>query len=525
MRLNLASFRQRLCRILAGLAIAMLTMHGPAHTTLLTFAAGTVFVAPQMAVAQSRAPSSGGYTRPGGSGRRTPSVGGSSQVRRPSTSGGYRRPTSSLPDHYGGARSPSGSASDQALARQSSRQALDAFRAPAQREEPTRRPSTGVSEPRDGWRRRDLSREREAARTDWYGRSGWSPPPYAYRTRSQFGMWDAVFLWYMLDTLSRPGHADFFHHHSDDPGYAAWRAEANQRAAEDPALRQKLAELDARLAATQGTPRVRDYLPPDATPSMALADKKEARDSGVGLGFILFLVLVGGVVWFAWRRLRGSQRSQEAGGARDKPSGTPYRPALFRVGMTFPVDPTPFILAANVTHVRALEDATASGLISVEAVGEVTTDEVRWHRLYLPGGQCFFQVHLDAEGQPDECRYFSLLDEVEPPSPEEWAFWLDAAEGAIGWPEFQTKDGKVYTRVWAHGNARVAPRVLTESLTNATGTTSRVQQAMLYAAPTGAAAPAPPTEYMLVAAAEQAGQAWVEIFAGIDVNIGMLQLS
>jgi hypothetical protein len=48
---------------------------------------------------------------------------------------------------------------------------------------------------------------------------------------------------------------------------------------------------------------------------------------------------------------------------------------------------------------------------------------------------------------------------------------------------------------------------------------------MLYAAPTGAAAPAPPTEYILVAAVEQADQAWVEIFAGIDVNIGMLHLS
>src|SRR4030095_12968548 len=132
----------------------------------------------------------------------------------------------------------------------------------------------------------------------------------------------------------------------------------------------------------------------------------------------------------------------------------------------------------------------ASGLISVEAVGEVTTDGVRWQRVYLPGGQCFFQVHLDANGQPDECRYFSRFDEVVPSSQEEWAFWLDAAEGTIGWPEFQTKDGKGYTRVWAQGGARVAPRVLTESLTSATGTTSRVRQAMLYSAPTGAAAPA-----------------------------------
>jgi Protein of unknown function (DUF2491) len=338
-------------------------------------------------------------------------------------------------------------------------------------------------------------------------------------------MWDALFLWYMLDTLSRPGHADFFHHHSNDPGYAEWRAEANRRAAEDQALRQKLAELDARLAAMQETPRSRDYLPPDATPAIALAGKGEARDSGGGLWLILFLVLVGGVIWFAWHRQRVGRRSPEPGGGRGTPSGTSYRPDWFRVGMTFAVDPTPFILATNVTQVRAPEDTTASGLISVEAVGEVTTDEGRWHRLYLPGRQYFFQVHLDAEGQPDECRYFSLLDEVVPSSQEEWAFWLDTAEGAIGWPEFQTKDGKVYTRVWAHGATRVAPRTLTETLMHATGTTSRVRQAMLYAAPTGVVAPEPPTEYMLVAAAEQEEQAWVEIFAGIDVNIGMLQLS
>jgi hypothetical protein len=338
-------------------------------------------------------------------------------------------------------------------------------------------------------------------------------------------MWNAMFLWYMLDTLSRPGHTDFFHHHSNDPGYAAWRAEADRRAAADPALRQKLAELDSQLATRQETPRARDYLPPDTPPAMALAGAAAERDSGGGLGLILLLVLVGVIIWFAWRRLGGRQRAQEVRGVGDQPAGMPDQPTWFRVGMTFPVDPTPFILATNVTHVQAPEDVTAGGLISVEAVGEVTTDEVRWHRLYLPGGRCFFQVHLDAAGQPDECRYFSLLDEVKPSGAEEWAFWLDAAEGAIGWPEFQTKDGKVYTRVWAQGETRVAPRVLNETLTTATGTTHQVRQAMLYAAPTGATAPEPSTEYMLVAAAEQGDQAWVEIYAGIDVHSGMLQLS
>ena len=338
-------------------------------------------------------------------------------------------------------------------------------------------------------------------------------------------MWDALFVWYLLHTLSQPGHADFFHHHAADPGYTAWRAEADRLAATDPAVRQKLAELDARLAAMQEQPRTKDYVPPDVPPSIALAADRKADDAGWGLGFMLFLVLAGVVGWLAWRRLGAGRRARQAGGASGQPSGTSYRPDWFRVGMTFPVDPTPFILAGNATHVQAPEGATASGLVSVEAVGEVTTDGVRWHRLYLPGGKCFFQVHLDAEGRPDECRYFSWLDEVVPAGPEEWAFWLDVAEGAIGWPEFQTKDGKVYTRLWTQGDTRVAPRVLSETLTNVTGTTRWEQQAMLYAAPTGAEPPAPATEYILVAAADQGGQAWVEISAGIDVPIGMLQLS
>jgi hypothetical protein len=48
---------------------------------------------------------------------------------------------------------------------------------------------------------------------------------------------------------------------------------------------------------------------------------------------------------------------------------------------------------------------------------------------------------------------------------------------------------------------------------------------MLYAAPTGAAEPAPPTEYILVSAVEAEGQAWVEIAAGIDVNPATLSLA
>jgi hypothetical protein len=50
-------------------------------------------------------------------------------------------------------------------------------------------------------------------------------------------------------------------------------------------------------------------------------------------------------------------------------------------------------------------------------------------------------------------------------------------------------------------------------------------QAMLYAAPTGAAEPAPATEYIMVAAIQDEGGAWVEIRAGIDLNPATLQLA
>ncbi len=520
-----ASLRRRL----AGLALVALTAVEVPTSTFSTLATIVTLTASQIATAQSPAQSSSGYARPSGAGgyrARTPSVGGRAWDRTPSTSAGYGRPKAPASERSGVGLPLPGSASDQAIARRSARAALDTFRARAQREEPARRPTTGLAGAWDGPRRRDWAGETAASRQDWFARSGWSPPPHTVSTTPQFGGWNAMFLWYLLDTQSRPGHTEFFHHHAGDAGYAAWRAEANQRAAEDTALRQKLAELDARLAGMREQPRVGTYLPPDTAPAVALAGGAETNRMGWGFGLLLLLVLIAVVVWFAWRHFGQRQQETESPGSpRLASDDTSSQPHWFRVGATFPIDPTPFILATGVTHVQAPEEITAGGVVSVEAVGDVTASEVRWQRSYLPGGQSFFQVHLDAQGQPDECRYFSRLDEIAPASQAEWAFWLDDTEGAIGWPEFQTKDGKVYTRVWAHGTTRVAPHVLTETRTHASGTTHLERQAMLYAAPTGAEAPIAQTEYILVAVVDQAGQAWVEIHAGIDVDAHLLQLS
>jgi hypothetical protein len=193
------------------------------------------------------------------------------------------------------------------------------------------------------------------------------------------------------------------------------------------------------------------------------------------------------------------------GGSMAMTPGLRSAQSRFRVGMTFPVDPSPFVLAAGMTKVKPPEEG---GMISVEAVGLVNDGGVALHRLYLPGGEAFFMLHLGRDGAPDECRYFTLLDRVTPASRDEWAFWLDPAEGMIGWPQFETKDGKTYDRVWAPA-ARGCRRASRSRPYRTTGTIERKIQAMLYGAHTGAA-PAPAVEYVLVCAVEQGDETWVE---------------
>jgi hypothetical protein len=172
--------------------------------------------------------------------------------------------------------------------------------------------------------------------------------------------------------------------------------------------------------------------------------------------------------------------------------------------MVLPIDPAPFLLAGGLTKIQPPED---SGTVFLESIGLLRYGDVRLHRLYLPGGRAYFQLHLGPDGRPDECRFFSILDEVNPADAQEWAFWLDPAQGMIGWPSFQTNDAKVYGRVWAPGDARVPPGQINETLQHLDRAEERRLQAMLYGAPTGGAPPTPVTEYVLICAIEAGGQA------------------
>jgi Protein of unknown function (DUF2491) len=413
---------------------------------------------------------SGGYRRPDISAQYGSSS--NSSWVAPS-SGGYRRPSTT-----GGGYVPS-SAGDMAVSRSSAAEALRQYRASQQ----PRRPSVGSTAGRD---------------TAW-GNGGYAsrrPPSYATPATVSGGYGTAAF-WAMLGALSASDRTAYFRQSQVDPGYQQWR----QQVMRDPSTAARLAALGDSAG---------------AAPSDAGATSANASGGSSVVWVVLFIaVAIFALLWLARRRaaLRptGSSVPGIAGSTATR----------FRVGQTIPLDPAPFLLAAGVTKVQP---PSGSGMISVEAVGLLEDAGAQFHRLYLPGRTSFFQIHLGADGAPDECRYFSRLDEVQPADQAEWGQWLDPAQGMIGWPVFQTKDGQTYDRAWAPGQSRVSPRQQAETVQTLAGLSRRQLQGMLYARATGAAPPAPQGEYVMVAAVEDAGQAWVEIVVGIDVNPAALTL-
>ena len=422
--------------------------------------------------------------------------------------------------------------------------------------EPSRRPS--VAPQRPWWNEPSTSSAPWVRdRSDYYAQRSWSVPPYVRQASPSFGIWDAAALWFLLDTVSSASHSRFFYDHANDPGVRQWREQADRQADSDPAIRAKLATLDQQVAALQGQQRDPNYLPPDMDRKVATAVPDAASEGG-GFGTLLIVLIALAVIGFVllrfWKRRAAAASAGGAGMStplsaaaniiRHKLSSESYKPSLWRVGMTVTLDPTPFILAQGATKV-APPEATgggSSGLVGIPKIGTITSGPVgaggvTFHRLYLPN-ESFFQLFGDeAAGTVSECRYFSLLDEVEP-APGEWDFWIDV-DGtadpngdpsgddfpAIGAPSFQTKDGRQYERAWSPGRGYVRPQQVMETLDSVGRKITRQLTFMLYQRSTGAPDPAPASEYALVSMVEeQGGGRFVLIHAGIDVNPAALSI-
>jgi hypothetical protein len=370
-------------------------------------------------------------------------------------------------------------------------------------------------------------------------RFNYTPPRYAMGGPSRFGMWDAVMLWFLLDSIGDAANLAFFHNQAADPGVQQWRAEAEKLAKENADLAAKLKDLDSGLKPLADTPRDVNYLPKTVAFDQVAAPEEDSGGSGW-----FWVLVIGGVVLVLYIRHRRKQAKAAApavvtsatGGSSSMPlgplksvfktlqtkvSGETYRPDWFRVGMGVTLDPSPFLLLNRPGLLK-----TPPVRMDVEAVSILTGTSANIHRLYLGGASgAFLEIGLDGQGNPQDARYFAPLDEVHPQDADEWGFWLDEKDGMIGWPEFEIKDGTKFIRHRNPGNRRIMPIPFTEARERVQGAQQRQIQTMLYRCDTGLEAPAPQQMYLLVAASDTGSEAWVELHIGIDLDPATLALA
>ena len=99
--------------------------------------------------------------------------------------------------------------------------------------------------------------------------SAYHPSPYVYSYAPRYGMWDAMFMWMMLDNMN----SSMYYHHRNDADYMAWRADAERQAQNDAAVKAKLQQMDQKIKEleAQKTPVNPAYMPEGVDPSVAMA--------------------------------------------------------------------------------------------------------------------------------------------------------------------------------------------------------------------------------------------------------------
>lgn len=264
----------------------------------------------------------------------------------------------------------------------------------------------------------------------------------------------------------------------------------------------------------------RTALEPTPAPSRSAAAPQAPASSGGG-GWLIWLLLALAVAaaWWWWRRRTASAAAppvtpQHAMAAKETQDMT----VRTSVGAMVMLDPTPFLLVGSALGITP----PRGGPVSVDAVSTLTGGPVPIERLYLGSDGSFIELIRDRSGGVERARWFGRLAEVQPADAEEWGFWLDDADGMIGWPVFQTQDGRQWQRVWGTGGGRARPFSLHEEREDLEHRAARDLEAMLYQRP----ADSGDTQlFLLVAAANTGPEAWVEVHVGLEINPMSLTLT
>ena len=92
----------------------------------------------------------------------------------------------------------------------------------------------------------------------------WGPLAYVYRLYPRYGLYDVVFLAFMLDHIAEQQYALMCYNHMNETAFVQWRHDMDRLAIENADLRTRLAAMDRQVAGLQGRPVDPSYVPADA---------------------------------------------------------------------------------------------------------------------------------------------------------------------------------------------------------------------------------------------------------------------
>ncbi len=211
-----------------------------------------------------------------GGGFAKPSSQAGSASSAPAASGGFAKPGAGSAAAAAAPKGPAATTGfDRAITGQQAAASLTkiheqqaAFKAPPPKLETPAAAAAWARQTVEGAGPRPAPEAYYAARDHYYGSVGWQPPVYVHYGAPSYGIWDALFLWSILDL-----HHDWAYYHRDDPAYEAWRRDADRLAQDNADLQAKLAAMDRDVAAIKEkqVPPDPNYLPPGVAPDVALA--------------------------------------------------------------------------------------------------------------------------------------------------------------------------------------------------------------------------------------------------------------
>ena len=109
------------------------------------------------------------------------------------------------------------------------------------------------------------------AKKEFFDKTNWTPPKIATYSYQNFGLWDAAFLWYLLDNYDNKEYALFFHQHRNDPGIELFKKEVRRFSNITPKYRNFLYRIEQKTFLEDPDS---DYLPTSINPLIAFSEHK-----------------------------------------------------------------------------------------------------------------------------------------------------------------------------------------------------------------------------------------------------------